>query len=510
MTRPLFIERLLDRDIQAQSANRPQLIETHISWVLISGSLAYKIKKPVKFAFVDFRDLQSRLRYCCEEVRLNRRTAPDWYLGVAPIHQLARGTVRIGATESPAAIAAKSLGKETTDPETDGPIIDWAVVMRAFPSNATLQSTPYAITADLVDAIADQVAALHQQEDGIRHDPLLGAPGEIVQIATDNLDELDALIPRDPRLTRLRRWSTDTMRTLSTFFAERHGNGSIKSCHGDLHLGNIAIFEDKPVLFDCIEFSDRLRCIDVINEVAFLFMDLIAHGHKEMAWRFVNRWCEHTGDYSGLIGLQFYAVYRALVRAKISMHQNKAEHAERYLMLAKDLTQSAPSALLLMHGPSGCGKTFWSQQLLEKRGLIRLRSDVERKRLAGLDPLTRTTGTANAALYGHDTTQRTFHHLLEHAKVLLTHGLSVVVDATFLKSALRQPFLDAGKELEAAVHIVPIRATVEECRARILQRHQRQNDASDADLQVLEQQLKEADPLSVDELRHCVEVKTLL
>lgn len=432
----------------------PTLIQTHISWVILAGPFAYKIKKPVKFAFVDFTSLEKREHACREELRLNRRLAPDVYLGVLPV-------MRKGASE----------------------VIDWAVKMRAFDAKATLDQLPD-ITETQVDAIADAMARFHAQAPGIDPDSSLGSAAQITETVRNNLQELHGLLPGDAAIADLHAWTEHELEKLSGFFAARKAAGMIKDGHGDLHLGNIAWDHGKPLIFDCIEFSETLRGIDVINEMAFLFMDLCARGDEPLAWRMLNRYLEFTGDYAGTKGLRFYSLYRALVRAKISKHQNKDSDGHRYLKLALALIKPGPPQLLLMHGHSGSGKTYWSQKILQERGMVRLRSDVERKRLFTADR------------YLPQATEATFHRLHDLAQELLLAGVAVIVDATFLKRPLRTMFMGLADRLHAPVHIVDVAATPKECRQRIRARITQDNDASEADLEVLDLQLKTSDPLS--------------
>lgn len=478
------IHALLDDLSGRYPGTQPRLIETHISWVLIAGKFAYKIKKPVKFAFVDFLTLDRRKHFCEEEIRLNRRFAPEIYLGMVPItFNAANNSWRI----DPAVTAAPSE------------IAEWAVKMKAFDANATLDQAA-TIEPSQIDAIADRIAQFHQSEPAIPTDSPLGSATEVARIARENLAELVAMLPDDPRVQALRRWTEEEVNRLSPLFTARSQQGAIKEGHGDLHLGNIAMVNGRPLIFDCIEFTDTLRCIDVMSEIAFLFMDLCARAYRPLAWRLLNRWLEHTGDYAGVVTLPFYAAYRALVRAKISLHQKKSDDADRYLNLAVEFSTRTTPTLTLMHGFSGSGKTYVSQQLLEARGLIRLRSDVERKRLHGLAVQESSRSALNTALYQDQATQDTFKHLEQQASLLLQAGFGVIVDATFLRRSLREQFISVARQEKLAVTIVDVNVNPETCRERILQRQRQNKDASEATLAVLEQQLKTADPLSPAEL----------
>lgn len=229
-----------------------------------------------------------------------------------------------------------------------------------------------------------------------------------------------------------------------------------------------------------------------------------------MAWRMLNCWLEQTGDYAGVATLPFYATYRALVRAKISLHQKKSDDANRYLTLATEFSSPPVSTLMLMHGFSGSGKTYASQRILESRGMIRLRSDVERKRLHGLAAQESSRSELNTALYQEQATQDTFHHLEQQAAMLLKAGFGVIVDATFLRRPLRERFIALAAQLRVPATIMDADVAPETCRERILQRQQSEKDASEATLDVLAHQLQSADPLTSQELAITQKVSEVL
>lgn len=476
-TGPLNIPALLAYLQRRSPAQTVRLVETHISWVLITEIHTYKIKKPVKFTFVDFLDSGGRHHFCQEELRLNRRLAPDIYLAVVPITRNRHsGQWSIDTAQGPA-----------------DEIVDWAVKMKTFQCS-TLDLAEQ-ITPQTIDALADRIAHFHLKELPLDSAAPFGTSGDIAHTVLGNVQEIAGQLPAHNALATLAPWTEDALRRLSPFFETRKSAGFIKECHGDLHLANIALDHRDPVIFDCIEFSQGLRCIDVINEVAFLYMDLIAHGHDPLAWRFANRWCEHTGDYAGLAGLSFYAVYRALVRAKISLHQNKPQAADRYLHTAVQLAEPRNPEIVLMHGISGSGKTVVAQRLLESTGMIRIRSDVERKRLFGLGPRDQSQSALNAQHYDTAATQATFAQLYDLSSTIVRAGFPVIVDATFLKRALRTRFIGLARDLGVPARIVDVQADPDRCRARIIGRQGQQSDASEATPEVLEHQLRNAEPL---------------
>ena len=485
MSLPELIAHLLDPCAYPHAVHEIRLIETHISWVLIAGDFAYKIKKPLNLGFLDFSSLDKRRHFCEEEVRLNRRLAPQIYLD----------TVAITGSESAPKIAG------------DGPVLDWAVRMRAFPADSTLDQA-HRISATQIDAIADAVARFHRDLPPATRDSPFGEPAAALQPALENFAQIRALGPSPEMQTlldHLEAWTRTEGHGLAAAFSERKRLGFIRECHGDLHLGNIAWVADAPLIFDCIEFNPALRWIDVLSELAFLFMDLIHREHAPLAWRLLNRYLEHTGDYAGLPVFRFYLVYRAMVRAKVAAiraHQGEIGAAGEiggYLRLAATLSQGAQAKLLLMHGVSGSGKTWLSQQVLEQLGAVRLRSDVERKRLFGLGAL-ETSRHIEGGIYTEAASVQTFQHLHDLARGLLRAGYPVIVDATFLKQAHRAPFAQLAAAMDVPLHILALQADEALLRQRLHARSAGGGDASEAGIAVLDMQLQAIDPFTEHEM----------
>lgn len=472
----------------AASLPGSKLIETHISWVILGGGFAYKIKKPLNLGFLDFSSLDKRRIYCEEEIRLNRRLAPETYLEVLPI---------TGTVDQP------RLGG-------DGPVLEWAVKMRAFPDDATLDLADE-VTADQADAIADRMAAFHRDIAAAPEASSHGTPEQVQAPVWQNFLQLRALEPPREALDLLDvlepRAQTEGAR-LVPHFAARKAQGFIRECHGDLHLGNIAWVDAGPLIFDGIEFNPDLRFIDVISEMAFLTMDLCHRGRDDLAWRVLNRYLEHTGDYGGLAALRYYMGYRALVRAKVAGIRARQEARDfgeclDYLRLAERLTRPPQPGLILMHGVSGSGKTVLSQHLLQGLGAVRLRSDVERKRLFGLSPLA-DSASIPGGIYTPEASERTRARLLELARQLLDSGFLIIVDATFLARDWRGPFQALANESHTPWCIVSPQVAPDLLRQRVARRQEQGRDASEAGLPVLEAQLQGRTPLDPVELRHTV------
>ena len=478
------------------------LVETHISWVLLTGATAYKIKKAVDLGFVDFTTLERRRFFCDEELRLNRRLAPTIYLDVVAI---------AGTLEHPV-------------PGGNGPPLEYAVKMREFPQ-AALASHVLArgeLTAAHIDALAADVAAFHDRIAVARADSAFGMPGDIRQIALQNFDAPrasaeDAAERAD--LDALYEWMQREHAARVRLFVQRRAHGFVRECHGDLHLGNMVLIDDRLVVFDCIEFNERLRWIDVMSEVAFVVMDLQDRGAPALAHRFLNDYLEITGDYAGLPVLRFYLVYRAMVRGMVTrLRVNQMEPGvarnellaeyRAYLGLARHFARPPRPAIVVAHGLSGCGKTTLSLEFLALTGAVRIRTDVERKRLYGLRADNRADSAIASGLYSADATRATYHRVLADARCVVAAGDIAVVDATCLHRWQRDMFRQFAAELGIPFVIVAFAATEPTLRQRLAQRRREGGDASDADIAVLEHQLRTQEPLGPDEQTFVVDFDT--
>ena len=491
-------QRRLIYALVANLQNRPpasgvRLLETHISWILLFGRHAYKIKKAVNLGFLDFSSLQARRFYCEEEIRLNRRLAPKIYLDVIAIG---------GNPENPV------LGEY--------PAIEYAVRMRRFPRTKQLDklATRNKLLPQHIDGLAASVAQFHLRLPVSEDNSPFGTPDAVYKDAAQNFEHLQALLTDSKdleRLATLRRASDSEFEQCRSLFAQRRTQGFVRECHGDLHLGNIVLIGEQPVPFDGIEFNPALRWIDVISEIAFTVMDLLYHRRTDFAWRFLNAYLEITGDYAGVKLLRFYVAYRAMVRAKVSAitaSQTELGTKEKaaawnacrdYMALAEQSLARKKSALILTHGLPGSGKSTFAQLALARLQAVRLRSDVERKRLFGLDPLADSRASTGMNLYASDISKRTYAHLYALANELLTAGMTVIVDATFLKHEEREHFHQLAGRLGIPFVIASVQSGDATLRARITQRQRAENDASEADIAVLEKLQKTQEILSPEE-----------
>jgi len=485
------------------TVSKIELIETHISWVILTGPYAYKIKKSVDLGFLNFSTLAFRKHYCELELSLNKRLAPDYYLEVIPI---------TGSYDNPMLNGS-------------GEAIEYALKMAQFPQDAELdrELASGKLKENSMDLLAEKIADFHQKINVANksqtfgdldhvHQPVLNCYSDILKRISEN-----EIIKR---IKALRSWSCDEFEKLKTVFLSRKENGFIRECHGDLHLRNIAIVDDEVIAFDCIEFNEDLRWNDVISECAFLIMDLDAHQKSDLASRFLNRYLELTGDYLGLKVLRYYLVYRAIVRAMVSCirfsqedideSESASEYAEfvKYIDLAQRYIDSQQSKLFITHGLSGSGKTTVSQILLQIYPAIRVRSDIERKRLWGMKEQQRDKQDFQQGIYSSTSSEQTYQILLTLAEQLLLAGFSVIVDATFLKSQQRNIFRKLAESVNVDYKILHCYAPLNVMQNRIIQRSKDDRDASDADLTVLEYQIERDENFTEKEKRFVVDINT--
>jgi hypothetical protein len=474
------------------------VMETHISWVLLAGAFAYKLKKAVNFGFLDFSTLEKRRFYCSEELRLNRRFAPDLYLETVAI---------TGSPEQP-------------EINGSGEVFEYAVRMRQFPQAGLLSriADQHQLVDGHIDEIITLVAGMHAQAGREVTDPDAGSPEDIRHWVDENFTHIrrSRLEPLQQRqLDELENWCQEAFAARRDLLALRRQEGYVRECHGDLHLGNLAQVNQRITPFDCLEFNPRLRWIDVMSEVAFLAMDIEERGYPALAYRFLNGYLQHTGDYAGMRLLNYYRVYRALVRAKVAVLRSAQsdldaagqaaarEEFAAYLALAVQYASPRPRAIIITHGVSGSGKSWWSERLSGQLGAIRVRSDVERKRLFGYRPDAATASGIDAGIYTADAGVRTYTVLAGLAQEVIDAGFPVIVDATFLKRAERDRFKDLAGKLGVPCIVLHCEASAGVLQARLRERQLPGRDPSEAGVEVLESQLDTQEPLQPDEFDDC-------
>ena len=493
-----LINALLNPSCYSHKVKQVSVIETHISWVILTGKLAYKIKKPVDLGFCDFTTLEKRKKFCEEELRLNSRLAPKIYIDVVPIS---------GTVDSPRM-------------EGDDEPFEYAVKMFEFDQNtlAARAVTEGKVTGEMVDRLAKNIAEFHDNAPVADSSMPYGEPARLFEPMKNSFTIIFSHID-DPdmkqRIACLQSFSEEEYRRHKGFLEGRKAARFIRECHGDMHLGNMCIIENDFMIYDAIEFNDYLRWIDVMSEIAFLVIDFIDRERPDLGWRLLDRYLAHTGDYESLQPLRHFMIYRALVRAKVNIIRVKQPNIGReeettaeelfheYVALAESLAKppSRPT-IYITKGAAGSGKSSVAGRIVEKIGAIRMRSDIERKRLfrhsAG------DAGHTIEEMYSDDATDKVYNRLLELAETVIGAGYDVVVDATFLKQAQRAPFFGLAKSLGANFLILDISVDLDLARSRIQQRAKDGNDPSEAGIEVMKKQIEVMEPLTEGEKKVAV------
>jgi aminoglycoside phosphotransferase family enzyme/predicted kinase len=450
--------------------------QTHISAVFLAGPHVYKVKKPVNPGFLDFSTLEKRQHFCAEEVRLNRRLAPDVYLGVVPVVATPQG-VRL---------------------EAPGEAIEWAVKMRRLPDTATLQECLRRgeVSAGLAEALARRIASFHRAADRNERIAAFGRSEAVARIILDVFalaaPQAGTTISR-PVFARVRELTEQSLTRLRPVIERRAAAGLTCDCHGDLHLDHVYYFPDhKPpadlVIIDCIEFNERFRFLDPVADMAFPAMDFAFYGRRHLARTFADAYFQAAGDDEGRGLLPLYTAYRATVRGAVEgllLAEKEVPEAERsaavgrarahwLLALAELEEPGRKPCLLLVAGLPGTGKSTLARGLAERAGFCLVRSDVVRKELA----------PSGEALYTAEWNDRTYAECLRRAERLLWQGERVVADATFHEEKKRQAFLEAAVRCGVPFGMLVCQAGPEAVRQRLARR---QGDVSDADWPVYQQ-----------------------
>lgn len=468
---------------------RIELIETHVSWVILTGRYAYKIKKPVDFGFLDFSTLEKRLFNCEEELRLNRRTSDQLYLAVVPVCR-ADGRLVVGG---------------------DGTVVEYAVKMRQFDPRATLLNLLQQGIPDLsaMARLGYGIGVFHRRAAVAEPDDTWGCYEAVAHPVRENFAQILPLVQARDRalILKLQTTAENGLAALKPLIETRKRDGFVRELHGDLHADNIARIDGQWVPFDCIEFNANLRWIDTASDIAFLVMDLEFRGFAPLANAALNAYLEYTGDYAALRLLAFYRAYRAMVRAKVNLLRwQQAQHETglyetflAYVRYCETLVTSSRPWLAITMGISGSGKSTLARRLCSETGAIHLRADAMRKRLFGMTPEAVTSAEQKERVYSAAASRQTFAALCELAGALLQQGFAVVVDATFIKAAIRAPFLQLARERNVPFAILCCEAPEEVLAERIQQRLAKGEDPSEADVAVMRNQLQQIEPLSAEE-----------
>jgi uncharacterized protein len=472
-----------------------ELIQTHISYILLTGDYAYKLKKDVDLGFVDFSSLEKRKKFLLEEIRLNQKIAPDLYLGILPISQKGDRFILEG-----------------TNP------VEYVSKMRQFPQENLFDNllANDRLSKELISELAKIVANFHQNTDINDYISNFGTVSVIKPAFDENYTQSQKYIG----YVQTQKQLEETKAFTDRFFVEREDlfrsridARKIKECHGDLHLKNICLWQDKIQLFDRIEFNELFRFVDVMYDVAFVVMDLDAKGRKDFSNIFLNTYVEQTGDWEGLQILPLYLSRQAYVRAKVTSFllddsniaedtkKQKAKTAADYYKLAWEYTQRKKGQLFLMSGLSGSGKTTIAKQLAQNINAILIRSDAVRKHLAGLS----LDDRGDDEIYSAEMNQKTYDRLLELGILLTSQGFNVILDAKYDRIALRQQAIFTANSQQIPIQIIHCTAPIEVLRDRL---SKRTGDISDATVDLISRQQAETEPFTEAEKIYVKEVDT--
>ena len=448
-----------------------KLVQTHASYVFLTGNYAYKVKKNVNYGFLDYSSLTKRKFFLDEELRLNRKIAPELYLEVLPISQ-----------HDSKFVLANSAN-----------IVEYALKMHAFPQEnlfSNLLETDQ-LSSDRLTELGKIVAKFHQNADTNEYISKFGTAANIRVAFAENYQQSQKYVEKVQTREQLEATKVYT----DYFFTEREyllkqrvKQGKIKECHGDLHLNNICLWHKQIQLFDRLEFNESFRFVDTMYDIAFIVMDLEARKKPDLANIFLNSYLEYTGDWTGLLVLPLYLSRQAYVRAKVNsfllddpqVSEDKKQQARKtareYYQLAYQYTQTKSGSLILMSGLSGSGKSTVARTIAQNKGAIQIRSDAVRKHLAGI-PVDQVDQSASDRLYTAAMTQKTYDRLLELGLILVKEGYTVILDAKYDRLSLRQAVITQAKEQNILLKIIYCTAPESVLRDRL---NQRQNDISDA------------------------------
>ncbi|MFI5305240.1 MAG: AAA family ATPase [Nitrospiria bacterium] len=500
---PPLIDALRNPLVYNHPIKKIELVETHISWIILTGHFAYKIKKPINLGFVDFSSLDKRRYYCREELRLNRRLAPFLYLEV----------VSIGGSDRNPELNAKDA------------VIEYAVKMVQFDRDQELDKVlerGELLTTHL-DRIAWDLAEFHRSAELANMESPFGTLESLRVPMMDNCSQVQDLVndqKEKDQIDRIKEWTEASLKDHREYFLYRKQGGFIRECHGDLHLANLVLIDNRIVVFDALEFNENLRFIDIMSDLAFLLMDLDDRNHPEFANRLMNHYLMESGDYDGLKVLRTYKVYRAMVRAKVtSIRLNQSDvrsdeikvlrEAHRsYIELAEKYIGKKRNYLLLMSGFSGAGKSVTAERISQAGDAIWIRTDIERKRIANRPSESKTDSRLEEGIYTPGVTQQTYDRIGYHAESLLKEGYSVILDGTFLLRNQRMLMSNIAQKIKVPYLILNCTVPDSELRKRIVMRKEEGIDPSEADLNVLERQIIKFEPYSNEERPHVLTLNT--
>jgi aminoglycoside phosphotransferase family enzyme/predicted kinase len=434
-----------------------KVLQTHISYVFITDEMVYKIKKPVNFGFLDFTTLEKRRFYCEREVELNKRLCPDIYLGVVPV-------IRRG----------KQFFIEDVDrsiSSSRGEVLDYAVKMKRLPEEGMMKTllAKGSLTTKHIDLIVKKLVPFYQTAETNEEISKYGSLEVVSYNIEENFSQTKDFVGKaltQRKFETIVSYSRRFMEEHASLFEKRIKKGFIRDGHGDLYSANICFDYLREVyIFDCIEFNERFRCGDVCSDLAFLAMDLDFYRLDEFSKYFIDEYVKRSGDKDLLLLLDFYKCYRAFVRGKIGCFTSQDQSlspkareealslAQRYFDLAFRYAKGIPKVLVFM-GLSCTGKTYLAERMVQKYPAVYLSSDVERKKLLGLDPEKHYYAEFEQGIYSPEVSDKTYEVLAEEARIEVSYGRDVIIDATFRKKKWQDMLFSALKDIPCEVFFI--------------------------------------------------------
>ncbi len=493
---PAMLKSLLKTDAYPERTRSVTMVKTHISWIFLTDSHAYKVKKPVDFGFLNFSTIDRRRFYCNEEVRLNRRLCPDMYEGVVELRETPTGAAFHG----------------------DGPVIDHAVKMKRLPADRILARLVEKgeISSGDMAGVARTIADFHHNA---LTSPAISEYGNLDRIMFNWQENFEQMVPfQGTTLSAeerevIRTWVASFAEDNAALFASRVADGFIRECDGDIHLENICMIDHRVSIFDCIEFNERFRCCDTAADVAFLLMDLDFHGRHDLAGDVLTAYREASGDNGMMALVDFYKVYRAFVRGKVESfrlndgdidpqgRESARDRAVRYFRLARGYIErrALRPTLFITCGLMGSGKSSLAGQVAFELGIAGFNSDTVRKRLAGIRPDAPVTEAYAVGLYDRKTSDATYAELLRLAETELAAGRSVIIDASFSRREDRTRCAALAGRSAAAFVILHVTCGDTENRRRLVERSAKGASVSDGRVELLDRQRQAFEPPGAEE-----------
>ncbi|MBG0745048.1 MAG: AAA family ATPase [Planktothrix agardhii KL2] len=495
---PLLIQQMLEPDFYPHPVQEPiELLQTHISFILLTGEYAYKIKKIVDFGFLDYSTLEKRRYFCEQELQMNQQQAPELYLEVLPIIE---------------------IGDRFQFGENQNYAIEYSLKMRQFPQENLFINlfNQDKLTKQEMETLGNVVAKFHLNCPSNEHILKFGEIAQIRHAIDGNYLKTEKYIgccQTQEQYEQTKQYTDSFFETHEAIFKSRIKNRFIRECHGDLHLKNICIYQDKILLFDRIEFNQEFRFVDVIYDVAFVVMDLEGRGRNDLGNKFLNTYIENTGDWEGLQLLPFYLTRQAYVRAKINslilddsaitekQKEIAKQEASQYYKLAWQYTRKSSGGIVMMSGLSGSGKSTTARQLSKQLNAIHIRSDAVRKHLANV-PLHEPGGEE---IYTPEMTEKIYKRLLELGLLLAKQGFWVILDAKYEQQERRGEVIETCHTHQLPLQIIECTAPMDILQERL---QQRQGDISDATIDLLTSQRTTSQPFTDSEKNYLTTIDT--